>query len=237
MGHDYAAHHGHNALSVLASGSGDVIYEPGNLPEGLIDLPSASARSTGIPVGRCGVGSTVDCETRVVVGPSSTWRRLHRDRRSGDVYCRDNPRKTGSPKTRGLLTNAERSNLVLDLQQNAGGFFMTPNVRPSVGRPTRCPSCRSGLCRRTRRRSRRCRRIWAGTTSAPNCAQPAARCRPSVPCTPWEFRRYLISCLLRCWVCGHGFFKPKNALNLAESVARSLRTNAIDAIRFYRREE
>ena len=54
---------------------------------------------------------------------------------------------------------------------------------------------------------------------------------------PVEFRRHLTSCLLTCWACGHGFFKPKSALNLAESVAQSLRSNAVDAIRFYRREE
>ena len=51
---------------------------------------------------------------------------------------------------------------------------------------------------------------------------------------PVEFRHQLTSCLLSCWACGHDFFKPKSALGLANSVATALRSNANDAIRFYR---
>ena len=50
---------------------------------------------------------------------------------------------------------------------------------------------------------------------------------------PLEFRHCLISCLLTCWACGHAFFKPKSALGLADSVARSLRSDAVDAIRHH----
>ena len=72
-------------------------------------------------------------------------------------------------------------------------------------------------------------RTYARTELCQECGQvPSLR-----SLYPVEFRRHLISCLLRCWACGHGFFKPKSALNLAESVARSLRTDAVDAIRFY----
>ena len=68
------------------------------------------------------------------------------------------------------------------------------------------------------------------TVLCSNCGQvPALR---SV--YPIEFQWHLISCLLRCWACGHGWFKPKSALGLADSVSRSLRHNAQDAIRFYK---
>ena len=53
---------------------------------------------------------------------------------------------------------------------------------------------------------------------------------------PLEFRHHLISCLLTCWACGHAFFKPKSALGLADAVARSLRSNAADAIRHCERD-
>ena len=51
---------------------------------------------------------------------------------------------------------------------------------------------------------------------------------------PIEFRHNLISCLLRCWACGHDFFKPKSALRLADSASRSLRHDAQDAVRSYK---
>ena len=83
---------------VYPTETGDVIYEPGDLPEGLIDLPSAS-KKFGIP------GSTL-----------RNWLRRGKLHRRGRVraraagggyvvvseaeirYCRDNPLKTGRKK-------------------------------------------------------------------------------------------------------------------------------------------
>ena len=69
-------------------------------------------------------------------------------------------------------------------------------------------------------------RYYVRTELCQDCGQvPALR-----SLYPVEFRHRWISCLLICWACGYGFFKPKSALSLAESVARSLRTNAVDAM-------
>ena len=73
-------------------------------------------------------------------------------------------------------------------------------------------------------------RAYAHTELCRKCGQvPSLR---SV--YPVEFRHHLTSCLLSCWACGHDFFKPRSALGLANSVATVLRSNANDAIRFYR---
>ena len=78
--------------------AGDVIYEPGELPEGLIDLPSA-AKKYGI--------SVVTLRSWVQRGKLPRRGRL-RGRSPGRgyivtedkmiPYCRDNPRKTGRKK-------------------------------------------------------------------------------------------------------------------------------------------
>ena len=76
-------------------------------------------------------------------------------------------------------------------------------------------------------------RYYVRTELCQDCGQvPALR-----SLYPVEFRHHLISCLLRCWACGHGFFKPKSALGLGHAVAQCLRTNAVDAIRFDGRNE
>lgn len=74
---------------------GDTIYEPGELPEGLIDLPSA-AKKYGIP------GSTL--RSWIQLGRLSRLGRLRAPAAGGgyvvvrqaDIeHCRDNPRKRG----------------------------------------------------------------------------------------------------------------------------------------------
>ena len=79
--------------------AGDVIYEPGELPEGLIDLPSASKRY-GIPVGTL--------RAWVHRGKLPRRGRLRAKSPGGGyvvteeaqiIYCRDNPQK-GGPKRR-----------------------------------------------------------------------------------------------------------------------------------------
>ena len=52
---------------------------------------------------------------------------------------------------------------------------------------------------------------------------------------PPEFRYHLITGLLRCWACGQRFFKLKNTLEFADSVARNLRSDALDAVRYHER--
>ena len=78
--------------------SDDVIYEPGNLPEGLIDLPSAS-RKYGI--------SKATLRTWVHRGKLPRLGRLRAKSPGGGyivtreaeiLYCRDHPRKTGRKK-------------------------------------------------------------------------------------------------------------------------------------------
>ena len=72
---------------------------------------------------------------------------------------------------------------------------------------------------------------YARTELCRDCGQvPALR-----SLYPLEFRHHLISCLLTCWSCGHRFFKPKSALGLADAVARSLRSDAGDAVRRHQR--
>ena len=83
------------ANGVYSKETDDVIYEPGNLPEGLIDLPSAS-KKYGIKVGTL--------RSWVHVGKLPRMGRL-RGRapgggyivtRDADIeYCRDHPRKRG----------------------------------------------------------------------------------------------------------------------------------------------
>ena len=76
----------------------DVIYEPGNLPEGLIDLPSAS-KKYGI--------SKATLRTWVHRGKLPRLGRLRAKSPGGGyivtreaeiLYCRDHPRKTGRKK-------------------------------------------------------------------------------------------------------------------------------------------
>ena len=78
--------------------SEDVVYEPGNLPEGLIDLPSAS-RKYGI--------SKATLRTWVHRGKLPRLGRLRAKSPGGGyivtreaeiLYCRDHPRKTGRKK-------------------------------------------------------------------------------------------------------------------------------------------
>ena len=77
---------------------GDVIYEPGELPEGLIDLPSA-ARKYGIPVRTL--------QTWIKRGKLPKRGRIRARAPGGGYiltveseieYCRDHPRKTGRKK-------------------------------------------------------------------------------------------------------------------------------------------
>ena len=88
-----AANNGHNDRSVHPTESDDVIYEPGNLPEGLIDLPSAS-KKYGI--------SVKTLRTWVDRGKLPKCGRLRARSPGGGYivtvecrieYCRDNPRK------------------------------------------------------------------------------------------------------------------------------------------------
>ena len=84
--------------SVNPTEPNDVIYEPGNLPEGLIDLPSA-AKKYGIPV--------KTLRSWVHRGKLPRRGRLRARSPGGGyivteqaaiLYCRDNPRKTGRKK-------------------------------------------------------------------------------------------------------------------------------------------
>lgn len=76
-------------------------------------------------------------------------------------------------------------------------------------------------------------RTYARTELCRNCRQvPALR-----SFHPAEFRHQLISCFLACWARGYNFFKPNSALGLRHTVAQSLRSDAVDAIRFYGRNE
>ncbi len=90
-----AANNGHNDRSVHPTELDDVVYEPGNLPEGLIDLPSAS-KKYGIKVGTL--------RYWVHVGKLPRKGRLRAPAAGGGYivtedamipYCRDNPRKRG----------------------------------------------------------------------------------------------------------------------------------------------
>ena len=90
-----AANNGHNDRSVHPTEPDDVVYEPGNLPEGLIDLPSAS-KKYGIKVGTL--------RYWVHVGKLPRKGRLRAPAAGGGYivtedamipYCRDNPRKRG----------------------------------------------------------------------------------------------------------------------------------------------
>ena len=74
---------------------------------------------------------------------------------------------------------------------------------------------------------------YARTELCRDCGQvPALR-----SLYPLELRHHLVSCLLTCWACGHNFFKPKSALNLAYAVQQSLRSDAVDAIRKHERDQ
>ena len=81
--------------SVQPTEMDDVIYEPGNLPEGLIDLPSAS-RKYGIKV--------ATLRSWIQLGKLPRKGRLRAPSPGGGyvvteeaaiTYCRDNPRKRG----------------------------------------------------------------------------------------------------------------------------------------------
>ncbi len=78
--------------------SEDVVYEPGNLPEGLIDLPGAS-KKYGIPV--------KTLRSWIHRGKLPRRGRMRARSPGGGyivteqaaiLYCRDNPRKTGRKK-------------------------------------------------------------------------------------------------------------------------------------------
>ena len=84
---------------VHPNGLGEVIYEPGELPEGLIDLPSAS-KKYGIKVGTL--------RQWIHVGKLPRKGRLRAPAKGGGyivtdeaqiVYCRDNPRKPWHSKS------------------------------------------------------------------------------------------------------------------------------------------
>ena len=82
-------------VSVHTTDPDDVIYEPGQLPDGLIDLPSASKRY-GIPVKTLGAwvrrGKLPKCGR--LRGPSPGRGYLVTVEAEIE-YCRDNPRKPG----------------------------------------------------------------------------------------------------------------------------------------------
>ena len=93
-----AANNGHNDRSVHPTEADDVVYEPGNLPEGLIDLPSAS-KKYGIPV--------KTLRSWIYLGKLPKRGRLKARAPGGgyivtveaDIeYCRDHPRKRGRKK-------------------------------------------------------------------------------------------------------------------------------------------
>ena len=81
------------AAGVHAKESDDVIYEPGELPEGLIDLPSAS-KKYGIPVRTLGTwvrrGKLPKCGRLRARSPGGGY--IVTDE-AEILYCRDNPRK------------------------------------------------------------------------------------------------------------------------------------------------
>ena len=88
-----AVNHESSNRSVHPTQADDVIYEPGNLPEGLIDLPTAS-KKYGIKVGTL--------RQWVHVGKLPRKGRLRAPSPGGGYivteeaaipYCRDNPRK------------------------------------------------------------------------------------------------------------------------------------------------
>ena len=77
----------------------DVIYEPGNLPEGLIDLPSAS-KKYGIPVKTLGAwvrrGKLVKCGRLRARSPGGGYIVTEE---AQIIYCRENPRKPGPKRS------------------------------------------------------------------------------------------------------------------------------------------
>ena len=88
-----AANNGHNDRSVHPTEADDVVYEPGNLPEGLIDLPSAS-RKYGIPVRT--LQSWVHrgkLPRRGKLRARSPGGGYTVTEQAAILYCRDNPRK------------------------------------------------------------------------------------------------------------------------------------------------
>ena len=93
-----AFNHESSNRSVHPTQADDVVYEPGNLPEGLIDLPSAS-KKYGIPVGtlRSWVnrGKLPKCGRFRARSPGGGYIVTVE---ADIVYCRDNPRKRG-PKS------------------------------------------------------------------------------------------------------------------------------------------
>ena len=94
-----AVNHESSNRSVHPTEADDVVYEPGNLPEGLIDLPSAS-KKYGIPV--------KTLRSWVHRGKLPRCGRV-RARAAGGGYivtiddeiprCRDNPRKPGPKRS------------------------------------------------------------------------------------------------------------------------------------------
>ena len=80
-------------------GSDDVIYEPGNVPEGLIDLPSAS-KKYGIPVRTLGTwvrrGKLPKCGRLRGRSPGGGY--IVTDE-AAILYCRDHPRKPWHSKS------------------------------------------------------------------------------------------------------------------------------------------
>ena len=94
-----AFNHESSNRSVHPTQPDDVIYEPGNLPEGLIDLPSAS-KKYGIPVKTLGAwvrrGKLPKCgrvRARSPGGGYIVTVEAH------IVHCRDNPRKPGPKRS------------------------------------------------------------------------------------------------------------------------------------------
>ena len=88
-----AANNGHNDRSVHPAEPDDVIYEPGSLPEGLIDLPSAS-KKYGISVKT--LRSWVDrgkLPRRGRLRARSPGGGYIVTVEAGIEYCRDHPRK------------------------------------------------------------------------------------------------------------------------------------------------
>ena len=88
-----AANNRHNDRSVHPTEPDDVVYEPGNLPEGLIDLPSAS-KKYGIPVRT--LQSWVHrgkLPRRGKLRARSPGGGYTVTEQAAILYCRDNPRK------------------------------------------------------------------------------------------------------------------------------------------------
>ena len=90
-----AAETQHPANGVHAMEPGDVIYEPGELPEGLIDLPSAS-KKYGIPVRTLQTwikrGKLPKCGRVRAKAPGGGYILT---RENEIEFCRDHPRKRG----------------------------------------------------------------------------------------------------------------------------------------------